>query len=80
MSLFSSPKMPEVPKEDPAIAAARVREQQKADTSLTMSIQENLRRKMQSRLRSFGLVQSPAAAAVAGNSRPSVTSGFMTAI
>lgn len=77
MSLFSQPKI-DVPKEDPAIAAARAREQNKADTSLTMSIQDDLRRKMQARLQRFGLVPNQVSSAV--GARPGVTSSFMAPI
>lgn len=77
MSLFSTPKI-NVPGPDPAVTAATTRAQNQADQSLTLSIQDNLRRMMQARLQTFGLVpnapsQSPAA-------RPAVTSGFMSSI
>jgi hypothetical protein len=77
MSLFSAPKI-EAPKEDPAVAAARQRQQDQADTALSLSIQDDLRRKMQARLQSFGLVPTPATATA--GARPAVTTGFMTAI
>ena len=69
MSLFSAPRIPDAPKEDPAIAAARLRAQNQADNSLTMSIQDDLRRKMQARLQRFGLV--PAANSVRAAAGPS---------
>lgn len=77
MSLFSAPKI-DVPKEDPAIAAARQRAQNQADNALTGSIQDNLQRRMRSRLQTFGLV--PTQAGSTSGARPAVTRGFMQAI
>ncbi|MEO6022487.1 MAG: hypothetical protein ABIP64_05110 [Burkholderiales bacterium] len=57
MSLFSTPRI-DIPKEDPAIAAARQRQQNQADNALTGSIQDNLQRRMRARLQTFGLVAS----------------------
>lgn len=74
MSLFDSPKI-DVPKEDPAVAQARERQQSIADNMLTGSIQDNLRRKMQARVQRFGLV--PGDSSGAGRARPIVQSGFM---
>jgi hypothetical protein len=56
MSLFSGPKIPDAPKEDPAVTAARKSAQDQADASLTTSIQDNLRASMQARQQRFGLV------------------------
>ncbi len=75
MSLFSAPKI-DVPKEDPAIAAARARQQNQADNALTGSIQDNLQRRMRARLQTFGLVATGRNA----NARPVVTAGFGAAI
>lgn len=77
MSLFSTPKI-DVPKEDPAIAAARQRQQDQADAALTGSIQDNLQRRMRARLQTFGLV--PTQPGTAAGTRPSVTQGFMQSI
>lgn len=79
MSLFSAPKIPDAPKEDPAVTAARQRAQQQADASLTSSIQDTLRASMLARQQRFGLVPTSAASASAG-ARPAVTSGFMSPI
>lgn len=72
MSLFSAPKQ-EVVKEDPAVTAARQRQQVQADAALTQGIQDNLRTTMQSRLQRFGLAPVP-------GSSPSVTSGFLSPV
>lgn len=78
MSLFSAPKIPAAPQEDPAVTAARQRAQAQADASLTSSIQDNLRNQMQARQQKFGLV--PTAASVSAGTRPAVTSGFMSPV
>lgn len=70
MSLFSTPKAPE---EDPAVKAARQRQQVQSENALTSSIQDDLRRQMQVRLQRFGLV--------GGNpGGSSLTSGFIRSI
>lgn len=75
MSLFSSPSIP-APQppapEDPSVTAARQRAQAQADASVTQSIQDDLRRRMQSRAVQFGLVPAQPAAM-----RPNVSPGFM---
>jgi len=80
MSLFSSPSIP-APQppapEDPSVTAARQRAQAQADSSVTQSIQDDLRRRMQSRAIQFGLVPAASAPAVAP-ARPAVTAGFMS--
>lgn len=75
MSLFSGPKIPDAPKEDPAVTAARQRAQNQADSSLTQSIQDNLRQQMQARQQKFGLVATPPRTMNAG-----LTSSFMKAV
>lgn len=75
MSLFSAPKIPDAPKEDPAVTAARQRAQDQADASLTSSIQDGLRRQMLMRQQKFGLVPTnPSAASSAG---AGLTSSFL---
>jgi hypothetical protein len=74
MSLFGSPKQPEVPKEAPEVTAARQRAQEKADSSATSAIQDQLRRQMQFRIQRFGLAATDGTPSAA----PSITSGFIT--
>ena len=57
MSLFNTP---EAPKEDPAIAAARQREEQRSENKLISNIQEDLRRRTRLRLARFGLAPGTA--------------------
>lgn len=91
MSLFGSPKQPaavsvptpapDIPKEDPAVTAARNQAQVQADASVTSGIQDDLRRRMQSRMQRFGLAPAPAATGTPGGFggfRPDVLSGFLT--
>lgn len=89
MSLFGSPKKPDtvvvpapaadIPKEDPAVTAARKQATVQADAAVTSGIQDDLRRRMQSRMQRFGLAPAaPAAATGFGGWRPSVTAGFLT--
>jgi hypothetical protein len=66
MSLFGSPKVPApvvvptpsptIPAENPLVTAARGQAQKQADEAVTHNIQDDLRRRMQSRLQRFGLV------------------------
>ena len=67
-----------VPKEDPAVAAARARQEQRADASLTSNIQEDLRRRMRMRLQRFGFVPgttaAPSAASSVSGARPGAAS------
>jgi hypothetical protein len=75
MSLFSSPKIPDAPKEDPAVTAARQRAQAQADASLTSSIQDNLRSQMNARQQRFGLVPTDRSAMTSIGS--GITSSFL---
>lgn len=74
MSLFSGPKIPDAPKEDPAVTAARQRAQAQADASLTSSIQDNLRSQMLMRQQKFGLVPTNSSGA---SSAGGMTSSFL---
>lgn len=75
MSLFSAPQIPDAPKEDPAVTAARQRAQDQADASLTSSIQDGLRRQMLMRQQKFGLV--PTNPSAASSSGAGLTSSFL---
>lgn len=61
MSLFSSPKAPQ---EDPAVKAARDRQQRLAEDDLSAQIQDVVRRRTRARVQQFG--NAPAGGAFGG--------------
>lgn len=53
--IFSTPKVPQAPFEDPGISALRNQEEQRAEQDRTNAIQDNLRVETRLRNRRFGL-------------------------